>query len=202
MNGDLPSLSKLVYMRHRRLLPHKYMYHQWRSRVGGTIENGEAPKYRDDKFVFKIIKNINVVFSKHVKGIKRKKSEKPSKDSPFKKQSIFFSYLPYWEEFEIGDVIDTMHVEKGIFESTIGLLLDIPSKTNGRLSARKDLQPLEIREELHSQENRTERLTFLQLATPSQLRRKGQYASDLSSNGLCVVIGAHCYCDWGPLSAT
>jgi hypothetical protein len=45
-----------------------------------------------------------------------------------------------------------MHVEKGVFESTINLLLDIPSKTKDGLSARKDLQVLEIREELHPQE--------------------------------------------------
>jgi hypothetical protein len=37
-----------------------------------------------------MIKNINVVFGKPVKVIKRKKSKKPPKDSPFKKQSIFF----------------------------------------------------------------------------------------------------------------
>jgi hypothetical protein len=35
--------------------------------------------------MFEMIKNINVIFGKPVKGIKRKKSEKPSKDSPFKK---------------------------------------------------------------------------------------------------------------------
>jgi hypothetical protein len=45
-----------------------------------------------------------------------------------------------------------MHVEKGVFESTISLLLGIPSKTKDVLSARKDLQALEIREELHPQE--------------------------------------------------
>jgi hypothetical protein len=36
--------------------------------------------------VFEIIKNINVIFEKPVKGIKRKKSENPPNDSPFKKQ--------------------------------------------------------------------------------------------------------------------
>jgi hypothetical protein len=86
----LPSSSKLVYMWHHRFLPPKHRYHQWRSRFDGTIENGEAPKHRDDKFVFEMIKNINVIFGKSVKGIKRKKSEKPLKDLPFKKQSIFF----------------------------------------------------------------------------------------------------------------
>jgi hypothetical protein len=37
-----------------------------------------------------MVKNIDVIFGKPVKRIKRKKSEKPPKDSPFKKQSIFF----------------------------------------------------------------------------------------------------------------
>jgi hypothetical protein len=45
-----------------------------------------------------------------------------------------------------------MHVEKGVFKSTIGLLLDIPSKTKDGLSAHKDLQDLKIREELYPQE--------------------------------------------------
>jgi hypothetical protein len=116
------------------------------------IENGEALKHRDGKFVFEMVKNINVVFGKLVKGIARKRSEKPPKDMPFKKQSIFYRYLPYWKEFEIGHAIDILHVEKGIFESTIGLLLNIPSKTKDGLSAHKDLQALEIREELHPQE--------------------------------------------------
>jgi hypothetical protein len=104
-----------------------------------------------------MIKNINVILGKLVKGIKRKKSEKHPKDSPFKKQSIFFLYLLYWKEFEIGHAIDTMHIEKGVFESTIGLLLDIPSKTKDGLSARKNLQALEIREELHPQERSNEK---------------------------------------------
>jgi hypothetical protein len=59
------------------------------------IENDEAPKHRDGKFVFAMIKNINVVFRKPVKEKKRKKTEKALKDSPFKKKSIFFRYLPY-----------------------------------------------------------------------------------------------------------
>jgi hypothetical protein len=141
----LPSSSKPVYMQHHRFLPPKHRYHQWRSHFDDMIENGDAPKHRDDKFVFEMIKNFNIIFRKPMKGIKRKKSEKAPKDSPFKKQSIFFRYLPYWKEFEIGHAIDTMHVEKVVFESTIGLLLDISSKTKDGLRARKELQALEIR---------------------------------------------------------
>jgi hypothetical protein len=98
-----------------------------------------------------MINNINVIFEKPKKGKKRKKTENAPKDSPFKKQSIIFRYLPYWKEFEIGHALNTMHVEKGVFESTIGLLLDIPSKTKEGLTTHKDLQTLGIREELHPQ---------------------------------------------------
>jgi hypothetical protein len=41
------------------------------------------------------VKNIEVVFGKGtVKGQKRKKTPTPT-NIPFKKQSIFFKYLPY-----------------------------------------------------------------------------------------------------------
>jgi hypothetical protein len=99
-----------------------------------------------------MIKNINIVFGKPVNRKKRKKNEKAQKDSPFKKQSIFFRYLPYWKEFEIGHVIGTMHVTKGVFESTINLLLDIIGKMKDGLNAHKDLQVLGIKKDLHLQE--------------------------------------------------
>jgi hypothetical protein len=60
-------------MRHHRFLPRKHEYHQWRTQFDGMIKNEEASKHRDDKFMFKMIKNINVVFGKPVKGKKRKK---------------------------------------------------------------------------------------------------------------------------------
>jgi hypothetical protein len=64
----LPSSSKLGYMRHHRFLPPKHRYHQWISHFDGTIENGEAPKHQDGKFVFEMIKNINVNFGKPIRG--------------------------------------------------------------------------------------------------------------------------------------
>jgi hypothetical protein len=107
-----------------------------------------------------MIKNINRVFGKPTRGKKRKKNQKASKDSSLKKQSIFFRYLPYWKESEIGHAIDTMHVKKGVFESTIDLLLDIPGKMKDGLNARKNLQVLGIWEELHPQQ-RSNRKVYL-----------------------------------------
>jgi hypothetical protein len=57
-----------------------------------------------------------------------------------------------------------MHVTKGFFESNIGLLLDITGKTKDGLNARKDLQALGIREELHPQERLNEKV-YLPLAS-------------------------------------
>jgi hypothetical protein len=122
--------------------------------------------------VFEMIKNIKVVFGKPVKGKKRNKNEKAPKDYLFKKQSIFFRYLPYWKEFEISYVIDTMHVEKGAFKSTINLFLDITGKTKDELNARKDLQALVIREELYTQERPNRKVYLPPLAAPPQMRRK------------------------------
>jgi hypothetical protein len=45
-----------------------------------------------------------------------------------------------------------MLVTKGVFKSTIGLLLDIVGKTKDGLNVHKDLQVFGIREELHPQE--------------------------------------------------
>jgi hypothetical protein len=45
-----------------------------------------------------------------------------------------------------------MHITNDVFESTIGLLLDIPGKMKDGLNAHKDVQVLGIREELHLQE--------------------------------------------------
>jgi hypothetical protein len=45
-----------------------------------------------------------------------------------------------------------MHIIKGVFKSTNGLLLDIVGKMNDGLNTRKNLQALGIREELHPQE--------------------------------------------------
>jgi hypothetical protein len=43
-------------------------------------------------------------------------------------------------------------LRKGVFKSTIGLLLDIPGKMKDGLNTHKDLQVLGIRKELHPQE--------------------------------------------------
>jgi hypothetical protein len=67
----------------------------------------------------------------------------------FKNKSIFFEYLPYWKELDVRHAIDGMHVQKNVFESIIGTLLDIKGKTKEGLNSRVDLVNLGIKKELH-----------------------------------------------------
>lgn len=58
---------------------------------------------------------------------------------PFKNQSCFFRYLSYWKELVMPHAIDCMHLEKNVFECTIGILLDIKTKTKDGLRPCLDL---------------------------------------------------------------
>jgi hypothetical protein len=114
-----------------------------------TVKKDSAPKWYTEKLLFEIVKNIQVVFGKGtVKGHKRKKTSTLT-DMPFKKQSIFFKYLPYWKDLETCHNIDLMHVTKNVFDNIIGTLLDMSRKMKVGLKSRNDLVQFDLRPELH-----------------------------------------------------
>jgi hypothetical protein len=78
-------------MQHRRFLERKHKYHKMKRYFDNTVEKDSTPKWYTGKFLFEMVKNIQVVFGKGtVKGQKRKKTT-TSNDMPFKAQSIFSS---------------------------------------------------------------------------------------------------------------
>jgi hypothetical protein len=82
---------------------------------------------------------------------KRDKMEEPSVAIPFKNKSIFFKYLWYWKTLDTPHAINYMYLEKSVFESMIGVLLDIKGKTKDGLKSRTDLVNLGIRHDIHPQ---------------------------------------------------
>ena len=76
------------------------------------------------------LQDINHVFGK--------KQKKTNKNNPWKKKSILFE-LPYWKHNTPRHNLDVMHIEKNIFDSVIGTLLDISGKTKDHPKARFDL---------------------------------------------------------------
>jgi hypothetical protein len=96
-----------------------------------------------------MVKNIQVIFGKGtVKGQKRKKIP-TSTNMPFKKQSIFFNYLPYWKYLETCHIIDLMHVTKNVSNNIIGTLLEMSREMKDGLKSRNDLVHFGLRPELH-----------------------------------------------------
>jgi hypothetical protein len=145
----LPSSKKLVFMRHRRFLARKHKYHKMKIHFNNMVKKDSAPKWYTRKLLLEMVKNIQVVFGKGTeKGQKRKKTP-TSTNMSFKKQSIFFKYLSYWQDLETCHSIDLMHVTKNVFDNIIGILLDMLRKIKDGLKSCNDLVQFRLRPELY-----------------------------------------------------
>jgi hypothetical protein len=97
-----------------------------------------------------MVRTIQVTYWKMTKdGNKRNRDKPPIEGVPFKKQSIFYKYLPYWADLEVRHAIYGMHLKKNMFGNTIGLLLETSAKTKDTLKSRQELVAMKIREDLH-----------------------------------------------------
>jgi hypothetical protein len=125
----------------------------------GKIEKDSfAPQPATGRTVFEMCQKVKFKLGRKSKGDVddnskggRKEAETTKNiDVPFKKMSIFFMYLPYWENLTVRHAIDGMHLQKNVFESTMGFLC-LTGKVKDRLKSRKDLVDLQIKQELHAQ---------------------------------------------------
>ena len=57
--------------------------------------------------------------------------------------------LEYWHKLDTPNCLDQMHICKNVLESLLAILMNMPDKTKDGPKARKDLQDLEIRKDLH-----------------------------------------------------
>lgn len=130
---------KNIYLGHRRFLPSTHRYRTWRKTFNGKIEDRKAPLPLTGEQLFEKVKDTNIKFGKPFAGELSKRG--------WKKKSIFFE-LPYWKSLYIRHFIDVMHVEKNVFESVIGTLLNIPGKTKDTINSRLDLVSMGLRPEL------------------------------------------------------
>ena len=69
------------------------------------------------------------------------------------KKSIYFFQLPYWSTLKLRHNLDVMHIEKNICDSVLGTLMYDSGKGKNKdtSNARKDLEDIGIRKELHLQ---------------------------------------------------
>ncbi|CAN6713228.1 unnamed protein product [Malus baccata var. baccata] len=62
-------------------------------------------------------------------------------------KSMLFE-LPYWSKLKLRHNLDLMHIEKNVFDTLVGTILDIERKTKDTIEARLDLERMGIRSSL------------------------------------------------------
>jgi len=134
--------AKIVYMGHRRWLEKN---DPWRNR--GDLFNGETehrgpPRKRSGAEIDELLKN----WKECPAPGKMKKPEPLLK--VWKTRSVFWD-LEYWPKLDTPHCLDQMHITKNVLESLLGTLMNMPEKTKDGPKARRDLEDLEIRADLH-----------------------------------------------------
>ncbi|XP_012827605.1 PREDICTED: uncharacterized protein LOC105948893 isoform X2 [Erythranthe guttata] len=138
--------SKICYMGHRRYLPRVHKWRKNKIKFDGKEELSMAP----DDYSGNDISQQTM----HLKGVKAgkhprlKKNKRDKQDLNWTKRSILFE-LPYWKTILLRHNLDVMHIEKNICDNILGTLLNMDKKTKDTYKARKDLEDMNIRQELH-----------------------------------------------------
>ena len=67
------------------------------------------------------------------------------------KNKAYFIELPYWKDNLLRHNLDVMHIEKNVYVSVLGILLDLEGMNKDNLNV-LDLKNMNIRSELHPRE--------------------------------------------------
>ncbi|XP_056685811.1 uncharacterized protein [Spinacia oleracea] len=138
----LSASRKYVYFDHRPFLPPDHQYRKLKKAFNGEQNFESCPKVFTSQEVFDKVKDIKITFGK----LKKSKDAHPKQG--YKKCSGFWR-LPYWRFLFVRHSLNVMHIEKNVFDSLIGTLLNIDKKTKDGPKARDDLKKWNIRNELH-----------------------------------------------------
>ncbi|CAL8991489.1 unnamed protein product [Prunus brigantina] len=140
--GDVTSgwhAGKVCYLGHRRWLPWN---HEWREKdkeFDGNTERRLRPReWSGDEILEQLNRLDFAPFGKTVSRIR------PSTHMNWTHKPMFFE-LPYWSKLKLRHNLDVMHVEKNVFDTLVGTILDIEGKTKDTIKARLDLERMGIR---------------------------------------------------------
>uniref|UniRef100_M1CTG4 TNP2 n=1 Tax=Solanum tuberosum TaxID=4113 RepID=M1CTG4_SOLTU len=146
--------QKYCFMSHRRWLPHGHKFRKDKVTFDGLAELEVAPKRVSGIEILKQMKNIRNKFGKDPLAKSRKRKWGDADDvgnvleNIWNKRSIFFE-LEYWKDNMMRHNLDTMHIEKNVFDNIFWTLLNVDGKGKDNLKSRLDLQEMRIRKALH-----------------------------------------------------
>ncbi|XP_042983282.1 uncharacterized protein LOC122312687 [Carya illinoinensis] len=137
---------KYCYMGHRWWLVRDHSWRRKKSAFNGKEEHRLQPNILEGQALMEQLHEVsNVQFGKSSKKRKRAPNE-----LNWTKKSIFFE-LPYWLDLGLRHNLDVMHIEKNICDNVLGTLVNIEGKSKDTAAARRDLEDLGLRKELHLQ---------------------------------------------------
>ncbi|XP_042950023.1 uncharacterized protein LOC122282129 [Carya illinoinensis] len=137
---------KHCYMGHRRWLVLDHAWRRKKTAFNGKDEHRLKPKILEGQALMEQLHEVsNLQFGKLLKKRKRTLNE-----LNWTKKSIFFD-LPYWLDLGLRHNLDVMHIEKNICDNVLGTLMNIEGKSKDTATARRDLEDLGLRKELHLQ---------------------------------------------------
>ncbi|XP_019086325.1 PREDICTED: uncharacterized protein LOC109126887 [Camelina sativa] len=154
---------KHVYMGNRKRLRPGHPYRRRKGWFDNTVEVGAANRIQSGSEILESLKDFRNEFGKPLdKKDKRKIVEADDDDVSsadeyeegddqwrWKKRSIYFD-LPYWKYLLVRYNIDVMHVEKNVSNALLAILMHSGKSKDG-LKARKDLEDIGIRSNLHAE---------------------------------------------------
>ncbi|KAI5349871.1 hypothetical protein L3X38_002762 [Prunus dulcis] len=131
--------GKVCYLGHRRWLPWD---HEWREKdkeFDGNTERRLRPREWSGDEILEQLNRLD--FAPFGKTVSR---TRPSTHLNWTHKPMFFE-LPYWSKLKLRHNLDVMHVEKNVFDTLVGTILDIEGKTKDTIKARLDLERMGIR---------------------------------------------------------
>ncbi|BBN67715.1 hypothetical protein Prudu_162S000300 [Prunus dulcis] len=116
--------------------------HEWREKdkeFDGNTERRLRPREWSGDEILEQLNRLD--FAPFGKTVSR---TRPSTHMNWTHKPMFFE-LPYWSKLKLRHNLDVMHVEKNVFDTLVGTILDIEGKTKDTIKARLDLERMGIR---------------------------------------------------------
>jgi hypothetical protein len=120
----------------------KHPFQNMKDQFNGNTEKRRPSPHLTGHEVYEVVKNVHVILGKQKRTVKNNEE-----DDMWKKQLIFWE-LPYWKDLDVHHSIGVIHVEKNVWESLVGTLLNTNEKTRDHGHVRVDLKKMKIRQEL------------------------------------------------------
>ncbi|BBH04741.1 Ankyrin repeat family protein, partial [Prunus dulcis] len=129
--------GKVCYLGHRRWLPWDHEWEKDKEFDGNTERRLRPREWSGDEILEQLNRLDFAPFGKQLVG-------QTFYHLNWTHKPMFFE-LPYWSKLKLRHNLDVMHVEKNVFDTLVGTILDIEGKTKDTIKARLDLERMGIR---------------------------------------------------------